>query len=245
MKKAAIVQARTGSTRLPGKVLLDLAGRPVLARVIERLRECRKLDEIIVATSSRKGDDAIEELCLELATPCFRGSEDDVLDRFYQAARSHKADTIIRITADCPLIDPALIDRMTTLFTELDPPADYLSNTLKRTYPRGLDAEIFSFQALEKAWRKASHPAEREHVTPYIYRRPEEFRLAGYAAGPDLSHHRWTLDTPEDYALIRALYEALYRPGQSFGMMEIVNFLDTRPELYAVNRKIVQKETGL
>jgi len=244
MKRVAIVQARTGSTRLPGKVLLELAGRPVLARVLERLGQCRKLDETVVATSNRENDDAIAKLCRELAIPCFRGSENDVLDRFYHAARIHKAGTIVRITADCPLLDPGLIDRMLIRFDDLAPPADYLSNTLERTFPRGLDVEIFSLTALATAWRRAITPAEREHVTPYIYRHPERFRLAGFSGRPDLSHHRWTLDTPEDYELISTIYKALDQPIRLFTTEDIVEFLDEHPEVYALNRKIVQKETG-
>ena len=245
MKRAAIVQARTGSTRLPGKVLMKLAGKPVLYRVIERLRCCRELDEIVVATSDRENDEAIAALCRELEIFCFRGSENDVLDRFFRTARTVGAEIIVRITADCPLLDPRLLDRMMLEFQSRKPPVDYLSNTLKRTFPRGLDAEIFTARALEKAWREASHPAEREHVTPYIYHHPESFRRAGFTNPEDLSAQRWTLDTAEDFQLLSAIYKALYRPGPPFTTREVLEFLKLRPELAAVNRKIEQKETGL
>src|SRR6266568_5639733 len=204
MKVIAIVQARMGSTRLPGKVLMDLGGQPVLCRVVERLRRSAKLRDVVVATTNSPKDDLIVELCNEQSFTVFRGSENDVLDRYYRAASFHGCDAVVRITSDCPLIDAELVDMVIHEFIEKK--ADYASNVLVRTYPRGLDAEVFTMPALQKSWRMAMQPHQREHVTPFFYEHPKLFRLASVRGEHDYSHYRWTLDTPDDLHLIRAIY---------------------------------------
>jgi len=244
MKVVALIQARMGSTRLPGKVLKPLCGRPVLAHVLERVHLCRRLDDVWVATSNHSADDAIANACRDWEVPCFRGSEDDVLDRFYSAANAAEAETVVRITADCPLFDGWLLEDMLRVFTETNTPVvkvDYLSNVLERRYPRGLDAEIFTFAALAQAHREAQQPREREHVTPYIYGHPDIFRLYSYKGPEDWSHYRWTLDTPEDWALIEAIYQALYRPETPFTTQQVLDLLRSRPELAQINATVQQK----
>lgn len=245
MKTVAIIQARMGSTRLPGKVLRPLCGQPVLAHVLERVRLCRRLDGIVVATSTHPADDAIAEACQGWQTPCFRGSEDDVLARFYGAAATAGAASVVRVTADCPLFDGWLLNEMLGVFQEINQPVvqvDYLSNVLERRYPRGLDAEIFTFAALEQAHREARSPREREHVTPYLYGHPEKFRLYSYRAPEDWSRYRWTLDTTEDWALMEALYQALHQPGNPFTTQQVLDLLAARPELAQLNASVRQKE---
>jgi len=208
----AIIQARMGSTRLPGKVLKDIGGRTMLARVVRRVRRATILHRIVVATTVESADDAIVAECKRLAAPVFRGSEQDVLDRYYWAAKMYEADTIVRITADCPLIDPEIIDRVVQAF--LDKKPDYASNTLVRTYPRGLDTEVMSWVALARTWVESP---SREHVTSYIYENSSSFRLHIVIAGEwDYSHHRWTVDTQEDIDNVRAIY-ARFNNEDTFG----------------------------
>lgn len=238
MTIVAIVQARMGSTRLPGKVLADLGGRPMLARVLERLGRARSLDAIVVATSTEPGDDPVAELGRELGVPVFRGSEEDVLDRYAGAAGHFDADAVVRITADCPLIDPELVDRVVERFRESG--ADYASNTLERTYPQGLDVEVFSREALERAAREARETWERAHVTPFIYRHPELFSLTGIRHEADASRHRWTVDTPEDLDFVRAMYENTTSFG-AVGFSELLDFLRRRPEFARINEHVRHK----
>ncbi len=238
MRVVAIIQARMGSTRLPGKVLKDLGGETVLARVVSRTRRATLLDEAVVATSVLPADDTIARECEHLKVACFRGDEVDVLDRYYRAAQKFAADAVVRITADCPLIDPELVD--TTIRTFLEQKADYANNTSPRTYPRGLDTEVFTFTGLERAWREAVKPYEREHVTPYFYEHPELFRVAFTRGERDYSAHRWTLDTPEDLELIRAIYARLDN-RDDFGWREVLAVTEREPELAALNSHIVQK----
>ena len=193
MKTVAIIQARMGSTRLPGKVLLDLAGEPMLARVVHRVQRAASLQEVIVATTVQPADDAITQLCAGRGWPCARGSQDDVLDRYYQAATASQADVVVRITSDCPLIEPDVIDQVVGALLAGQPEVDYASNVQPpRTFPRGLDVEVIRFDALERAWREDVDPAWREHVTPYLYRHPERFRIHGvfnadmYIINPDI-----------------------------------------------------------
>jgi spore coat polysaccharide biosynthesis protein SpsF len=236
---AAIVQARMASTRLPGKVLLDIVGSmPMLAVVLDRARRAGTVDEVIVATSDSTGDDPISDLCRRAGTRCFRGSEDDVLDRYYRAAAWAKADVIVRLTADCPLLDPAVIDLVVSSFNAGTD--DYVSNTLERTYPDGLDTEVFSFGALARAWSEAGLTSEREHVTPYIWKHPDRFRIRNVASPVDLSAHRWTVDTPQDLQLVRAVYERIQRTV--FGMADVVRLLETDPQIRALNAGIATNE---
>ncbi len=240
MKIVAIIQARMGSTRLPGKVLLDLAGKPLLERVVQRCRRAAELAEVIIATTDNVAGDPIAELCAVRHWPCFRGSEDDVLDRYYQAARWSKAETVVRITSDCPLLEPEVIQRCVREFLE-PPPVDYAGNGLPPlTFPRGLDVEVFSFAALERAWHEDGNPAWREHVTPYIYRHPEVYRLRAVVNDVDYSDMRWCIDTQEDLALVRNIYEAFGTDG--FSWREVVTLLQQNPQWLELNRAVVQKE---
>ena len=237
MKTVAIVQARMGSTRLPGKVLMDLAGAPMLARVVLRLGQAKSLDGAIVATSTDVADDAIAGLCAERGWACFRGHLHDVLDRYYRAAQWAGADRVVRITADCPLIDPAIVDRVVAALAA----ADYSSNVVPvRTFPRGLDVEAFTFAALERAWREDVDPASREHVTPYIYRHPGMFRVMCVENDVDQSHHRWTVDRAEDLDLVRRIDG--YFGRDDFTWEDVLPVLDEHPEWVAINRHVEQKK---
>ena len=238
MRIGAIIQARVGSTRLPGKVLMDLGGQSVLSRVVRRVGRVRSLQQAVVATSIAPPDDAIASACARMQVPCFRGSEDDVLDRYYQAARSWPSDAVVRITSDCPLIDPEVVDQAIEMFLEKG--ADYASNSLQRTYPRGLDTEVFTFAALEMNWRAAREPHQREHVTPFFYEHPELFRVSSIAAPKDYSQYRLTLDTVDDLRLMREVY-ASFGNRDTMSWREVVELLERRPELSALNSHVVQK----
>jgi spore coat polysaccharide biosynthesis protein SpsF len=238
MKIVAVIQARTGSSRLPGKVLADVGGRSMLARVVRRAGRAERLDGVVVATTDRPADDAIVAECRELGVTVFRGSEEDVLDRYQGAARATDAGVVVRITSDCPLIDPEVIDRVVAALLADD--ADYASNTLERTYPRGLDVEAVTAEALAQAWRKAQEPYQRVHVTPYLYQHPDRFRLRSVTSGVDAGHHRWTVDTAEDLELVRALYSRLGN-DDDFGWRRALVVVEAEPELADLNRRIRQK----
>jgi spore coat polysaccharide biosynthesis protein SpsF len=240
MRTVAIIQARMGSTRLPGKVMMDVIGEPMLFHVVQRVSRARAIDQVVVATTEKSDDDAIVRLCESRSWPCFRGSEDDVLDRYYQAAREHRADVVVRITSDCPVIDPGLVDDVVSEFVRLLPDIDYASNTLDRqTYPRGLDTEVMRLDALEEAWRTAEEQPYREHVTLFIYRHPELFRLHGVYSAEDYSDRRWTVDTPEDLKLIRLIFD--HFGDNTFSWRQILEVLEAHPHWQALNRHIVQK----
>jgi glutamate-1-semialdehyde aminotransferase/spore coat polysaccharide biosynthesis protein SpsF (cytidylyltransferase family)/predicted dehydrogenase len=232
----AIIQARMGSTRLPGKSMAEIEGRPMLWHVIQRVKHSRLVDRVVVATSTAPADDAIEKMCRESDVPCYRGSENDVLDRYYHAARAEKAAQVVRITADCPLIDPEVIDRVVHRFQRGD--LDYASNAMVRTYPDGLDTEIVSFSALERTWHEAGKTSEREHVTPYL--RSEKFRTANVEndSTPLHQHCRWTVDEAEDMEFIRAVYKA-FRGQDSFGMKDVLQLIEKNPGLKKMNSDIV------
>lgn len=234
-----IVQARMTSTRLPGKVLLPVAGRPMLAWVLDRLRAVRADVGVAVATTTGAPDDTIVELCMTLGIPVVRGSEHDVLDRYHEAAAELNADPVIRITSDCPLIDPATSRAVLELW-ERDTP-DYASNTLARTFPRGLDTEVLSRSALDAAWAMATEPFEREHVTPYVYRRPERFRLVNLFNAENEGMRRWTVDTPEDLDFVRVIYGELVPRNRSFDADAVRVLLRDRPELELINAAVEQK----
>jgi spore coat polysaccharide biosynthesis protein SpsF len=240
-RTVAILQARTGSHRLPGKVLMDLRGEPMMARVVTRASRAESLDRVVVATSTLPGDDAIESLCRERGWPVHRGSPDDLLDRYHQAAVAEGADVVVRITCDCPLIEPEVIDRTVRLFRESG--VDYASSGgPPRSFPRGLDTEVCSFAALERAWREDKDPAWREHVTPYIYRHPELFTMKGLVDDTDRSTMRWTVDTPEDMAFVRRIYESF--DDDRFTWRQVLALLERHPEWLEINRSIAQKEVG-
>ncbi|HKV38272.1 MAG TPA: glycosyltransferase family protein [Blastocatellia bacterium] len=240
MKTVAIVQARMGSTRLPGKIMLDLGGEPVLTRVVNRASRSCRLDEIVIATTDLPADDQVVELCRSRGWSCFRGSQDDVLDRYYRAALDCKAELIVRITSDCPLIDPSIIDLVIDRW-HASAETDYASNTIQpRTFPRGLDVEAFSFSALERAWQRDANPGWREHVTPYIYRHPEEFGIEVVTNDIDYSAIRWTLDVPEDLDLIRMIYH--HFGNDLFSWEDAVSRVAADSTLRGVNSHVLQKE---
>lgn len=239
MTTLIIVQARMTSTRLPGKVLLPLAGEPMLTRLVQRLRRVRLADGIVIATTTNATDNPIAALCETLGVPCHRGSEHDVLSRYADAAREHSADVVVRITSDCPLIDPALIDQVIEVYEQGD--SDYVSNMLPPTWPYGMAVEVFSAAALAQTHAEATQAAEREHVTPFIYWHPERYRLRNVASPVDLSHHRWTVDTPEDYELVRRLFESLISTHPEFTQADILALLEAHPDWLAINQHIQQK----
>jgi spore coat polysaccharide biosynthesis protein SpsF len=238
VRVVAIIQARMGSTRLPGKVLKDLCGETVLARVVNRTRRGTLLNEVVVATSVQPADDAIVQECGRLSVACFRGDEADVLDRYYRAAKKFSADAIVRITSDCPLIDPEVSDKTIRAFLERHP--DYASNVLERKYPRGLDTEVMTFAALESAEREARDPYQREHVTPFLYQHPERFRLVSVTGDRDYSHYRWTLDTREDLEFLRAVYERRAETSDP-AWQDVLRILEGEPDLTAINEHVKQK----
>lgn len=242
MKVTAIVQARMGSTRLPGKVMLTLQDKTMLGHVITRLQRSRCLNDIVVATSNLTRDLSIVEEAKRYHAQVFAGSEQNVLERYVQAARAFPTDLIVRITADCPLIDPGILDEMIDQFTNEAIAFDYMSNTLMRSFPRGLDVEIFTTKALETAFLHAVHADEQEHVTPYLYRHPEQFRLGLYANPIDYSAYRWTLDTVSDWRFIQEVYRHLYPHNPAFSWKDILALLTQKPELAKINADVQQKE---
>ncbi len=246
MNVVAIIQARMGSTRLPGKVLSDIGGESMLARVVRRVQHAGSVRQTVVAATAAEGDEPIVRECERLGVELYRGSELDVLDRFYRAACRFGADAVVRITSDCPLIDPGVIDRVIGAFLDWQP--DYASNVLRRTYPRGLDTEVASREALERAWREAAEPYERVHVTPYFYQHPERFRLlsvthgqeAGRGGSQTRPYYRWTVDTAEDLSLVREIYRR-FGDDDTFGWMDVLDLLERNPALADLNRSIQQK----
>ncbi len=236
----AIIQARTGSTRLPYKVFLPLAGKSALEHVIMRVKKSKEVSEVIVATSTKKDDVKIAEFCEKLSVRVFRGSEKDVLDRFYQASRLSKPLHVVRITADCPMIDPGIIDDI--ILKHIKSGSDYTSNTIEPTYPDGEDVEVFKTSAIEKAWKNTKLSSEREHVTPYIRNNPHIFRLLNVACKPDLSEKRWTLDEEKDYEFLKRIFDALYSLNPFFGMEDVLSFLKKNPQVENINSVIIRNE---
>lgn len=241
MNKVAIVQARYGSTRLPGKILKEISGMPMLWHVINRLSFSKLIDKIVIATTTDFADDKTEQFCKNYKIDYFRGSVGDVLSRYYETAKLFKADIVIRITSDCPIIDPAIIDKMLKHFLSESDECDYMSNVIKRTFPRGLDTEIFTFNALERAMNDAATLYEREHVTSYIYNHADKFKTKNFSNNKDYSFHRWTVDTEDDFTLIEKIYEALYQPGKLFLYDDILKLFAQNPELIKINQHIKQK----
>lgn len=243
MKKkiTAIIQARMTSTRLPGKVLMNIEGKPMLWHVINRLRFSKKLDDIILAIPDTKENDILEKFVKDNKLKYFRGSEKDVLSRYYEAAKFFSVDLIVRITSDCPLIDPKIVDLV--IEEHLNSTADYSSNSLKKTFPRGLDVEVFNFEILEMVYKEAKEDYQREHVTPYIYEHPEIFEVQNIEAKGKLRRPelRLTVDTKEDLQLIKEIYKYLYRPKKIFYTEEIIDLLNKHPELIKINIGVRQK----
>lgn len=238
MKVVIIVQARMTSTRLPGKVLLPLAGRPMLECLLERLQRVELADAVVVATTTNATDDPIVQLCADLGVACYRGSELDVLSRYAEAAAEHRADVVVRITSDCPLMDPALVDKVIGVY--LAGGCDYVSNMIELSYPYGMAVEVFSAAALATAHEHATLPEEREHVTPYIYWNTERFKLKSVRGEMDLSHHRWTVDTQPDYELVQLIYETLYPESPKFDSNNVLALLAKHPQWERINQHIEQ-----
>jgi spore coat polysaccharide biosynthesis protein SpsF len=238
MKVVAIVQARMGSTRLPGKVLRQLGSRTALSWVIHRVLRFHHIDGLLIATTLQSADDAIVQEAARCSAEVFRGDESDVLDRYYRAACHARADLIVRITSDCPLIDPEVSDYTIRRF--LDEQPDYASNTLERAYPRGLDTEVMTFSALERAWKEASEPYQRAHVTPYLYQHPEKFRLLSVKGEDDFSGYRWTLDTPDDAEFLQEVFARL-GGSVEFTWRDVLNLLEREPALAEKNQHTCQK----
>lgn len=236
----AILQARTTSTRLPRKILLRLFGKTVLEHIITRVHAAKTVDAICVATTTNATDDVTASIARSCGANVYRGSEDDVLDRFYQAACQTQADTIIRVTADDPFKDPDVIDLIVQTFEQGG--FDYVSNTMQPTYPEGIDVEVFSMAALTRAWQEVSLPSEHEHVTPYIWKHPDRFRTQNVTYMEDLSHMRWTLDKPEDWVFIQQVYDALYPEKPIFLMNDILHLLQERPFLADLQSATVRNE---
>jgi len=236
-----ISQARMTSTRLPGKVLMEAAGQPLLAHHLDRLARCRTLDALVLATTVNGTDDPVAALAGSFGVPVFRGDEQDVLGRFAGAAAMAGADVVVRVTADCPLIDPALVDRVVTAFLEAAPPLDYLSLDVTR-FPRGLDTEVFTRAALDEAAATAAEPAEREHVTAHIYRRPERFRVGIPLAPEDgtVLDQRWCVDEPADLELVRRLLGAVLPENPGFGWQDCCKVLRQHPEWADLNGSVRQ-----
>ena len=245
MKTGAVIQARCSSKRLPKKVLKELpygSGITVLEQVLSRISRAKKIDEVVVATTTEANDEEIVGLAKTAKVKYFRGSKDDVLSRYYLAAKESNLDVVVRVTSDCPCIDPEVVDLIVE--EHLAEKADYTSNALRRTFPHGLDTEVFNFDALEKAHVGAKKPSEREHVTPYIYNNPQIFNLGEVQAeeafcGPDI---RITLDTEEDYTLLCAVFDYLYPENEFFGTEAIIKLFSSKPWLKAINGNVVQKK---
>jgi spore coat polysaccharide biosynthesis protein SpsF len=242
MKNVAIIQARMSSSRLPGKVLKVAEGRPLLERMVERVSLAKRVDEIVVATTVDPSDDEIVRFCEAHQIVCFRGNLLDVLDRYYQAACQYHADGIIRLTGDCPFIDPALVDETIAAREKAD--ADFSCNRLPppftRTYPIGLDVEVCTFAALESAWKNASAKNEREHVMPYLYEEPGRFKVVKIDHQPDYGSLRWTVDTPEDLEFVRAVYTA-FEGRNDFTWLDVLTLVQQHPELSAINAGVLHK----
>jgi spore coat polysaccharide biosynthesis protein SpsF len=232
------------STRLPGKVLMEICGRPIILHIIERLKKCETIDDVILAIPDTYPNDILEEFALKFGCPYFRGSETDVLLRYYYAAEQYKVSNIIRITADCPLIDSQIINQMIATFIYAQ--ADYAAIGVEGNFPRGLDAEIFSFETLKKVNIEAQNYYEREHVTPYIYEHPELFKIRFIEAENKLRRPelRLTVDTQEDFNLVSEIFKNLYKEEQLFYTEDVIDFLDNHPELLSINACVSQKKLG-
>jgi spore coat polysaccharide biosynthesis protein SpsF len=238
-----ISQARMTSTRLPGKVAIKVAGKTLLEHHLERIHRSELKTRLVIATTKNDADDAIVDICQKSGTPVYRGSEHDVLSRYYHAASKFEADIVVRVTSDCPLIDPDIIDLTINAFLSREPEIDYVSNCrLNQTYPRGLDTEVFAFSALKAAYEEAREPFEREHVTPFIWQHPERFALSNIDHYIDYSQHRWTVDTPEDLDLIKRMLNVCYPTNPEFGLQDCIELICRNPEWEEINKHIEQKK---
>ncbi|MBN1537174.1 MAG: glycosyltransferase family protein [Anaerolineales bacterium] len=259
-KILAIIQARLASSRLPGKVLLDIGGKPMLTRVVERASQSKLVDQVVVAITRDYQDDILADYCISHKYPSFRGSQFDVLDRVYRAARAYGGEVIVRLTADCPLIDPQVIDDTVLAFFgqkaipegeeipqgyfQLDNAYDFAANRLpppwKRTYPIGLDVEVCSYAGLERAWKEANQPHQREHVMPFFYETPGQFNIFVLDHTPDYGTHRWTVDTAEDLALVREIYQR-FDNRDDFSWEDVLALFEKEPQLAEINAQVHHK----
>lgn len=237
----AIIQARMTSTRLPGKVLLTVLGRPLLSYQIERVRRAGSIDDVCVATTTNDTDDPVVRYCAESGVDVFRGSEDDVLGRLHACAAERDAGTVVRLTADCPLVDPELIDAVVEELHR-EPPCDYASNALDRTFPVGLDCEAMTFAALEAADARATDPREREHVTPFIYTHPDEFSVRQVRCDRQLARHRWTVDTEEDFRLVERIISTLYPVDVEFSWEDVLELVNAHPAWGTANAGVQHRQ---
>lgn len=239
MRMLVVVQARTGSSRLPRKILMPLQGKPLLQRMLERVQAATTPFDLVVATTYEPEDDAVRTLCRSLQVDCFSGHPTDLLDRHYRAAVERRADVVVKIPSDCPLIDPAVIDRVLGFFLQHHNEYDYVSNLHPATYPDGNDVEVMTMETLTTAWREATRDFEREHTTPFIWERPERFRIGNVAWETGLNYsmsHRWTIDYPEDYAFIARVYDELWTEEKPiFSMQDILRLLEAKPDIAAMN----------
>lgn len=244
MKIGAIIQARTSSTRFPKKVLKSLPYESdicVLQQDIRRVKQSKLLDEVIIATTMNSEDNEIVEVAIKENTPYFRGSLDNVLERYYDAAREYDLDVVVRITSDCPCVDWQIIDEI--IQSHIDSGADYTSNTLIETFPRGIDCEVFNFEVLKEAYLNANEKYEKEHVTPYIYKtNPDKFKINKYVSSEDYSNIRITLDTPQDYAVLCVIYDNLYENDNFFTLTDILDLFEKKPWIKYINEDIIQKK---
>ncbi|MGE7910998.1 cytidylyltransferase domain-containing protein [Lysinibacillus xylanilyticus] len=241
MRIVAIIQARMGSTRLPGKILKIVNDRPLLSYQIERLQQSSYITDLVIATTIDDKDDLIVDFCKKNNVLCFRGSEEDVLARYYETAKAFEADAIVRITSDCPIIDVQVVDKTIRYFID-NKNLDYVSNTVEKTYPRGQDTEIFSFAVLERAYNEAILKRDREHVTAYFYTNPKVFKIGSVKNEIDYSRYRWTVDTEEDFNLIKNIIENLYCENPEFTLKDTVQLMEENPDWFYINAHIEQKK---
>jgi spore coat polysaccharide biosynthesis protein SpsF len=235
-----VIQARTSSTRLPGKVLLPLCGDTLLARMIERVSLAKRTGKIVVATTASEEDAQIVEWCVRNQIEVYQGSKSDLLDRHYQVAIKYRADVVVKIPSDCPLIDPNVIDKVIGYYLTNENKFDYVSNLHPATYPDGNDVEVMSFAALELAWENATATMELEHTTPYLWENPDQFRIGNVTWESRLDYsmsHRWTIDYLEDYEFIKNIYERLYPTNTKFSLTDILQLLDKESALKTINEK--------
>ena len=240
MTVTAIIQARMGSSRLPGKVLKEVNGKPLLLHQIERLKTCRWIDQLLIATTNDQQDNQIVEFCEKYNLAVFRGSENNVLERYYKAWEKFGGETIVRLTSDCPIIDAEIVDE--TIKYYLNNNFDYVSNTLERTFPRGLDTEVFSADALKVSYNSAILERDKEHVTPYIYTNPDKFKLGFYKGEKNYSKYRWTVDTEEDFELINLLLNEYKGKEMDLKLKEAIRLMEANPNWFEINREIEQKK---
>ncbi len=238
MRIVTVIQTRRGSSRLPDKVLMPLAGKSLFVRQAERVKAARLSGRVVIATTTMPEDDAIADVCDQEGLDCYRGDALDLLDRHYQAGLAYNADVVIKIPSDCPLIDPAIIDQVIEFYQVHKDRYDFVSNLHPASWPDGNDVEIIPMRVLAEAWKEAVRPLEREHTTPFIWERPERYRIGNVAMGGGQDYsmsHRFTIDYAKDYTFIKAVFEELYPSGPMFGVGDILRLLERRPDIYELN----------